>query len=271
MAMRLSELTSYPLKSGGACSHTTAPVETRGLQWDRRWMLVDAEGSFLTARTYPRLLRLKPTLDALGHLTLSDPSGRRLENITPDHAQKRQVLVWSDRCEALGVNGHIDRWFSEFLGFKTHLVFMPDSSRRLVDGPNAQADDLVGFADGFPLLLTHQASLNDLNARMKSPVPMSRFRPNLVVEGGAAFSELSWSRIQIGQCEFVTGGPCVRCSMTTVDAKAGKPVVGGEPPKLCHYQRTEKGAFLELTSSQDDWDDRVGDSVEVLETRDTRP
>ena len=83
MAMRLSELTSYPLKSGGACSHTTASVHTRGLQWDRRWMLVDAEGSFLTARAYPRLLLLKPTLDAFGHLTLSDPSGRRLENIPP--------------------------------------------------------------------------------------------------------------------------------------------------------------------------------------------
>ena len=130
---------------------------------------------------------------------------------------------------------------------------MPDSSRRLVDGPNAQADDLVGFADGFPLLLTHQASLNDLNARMHSPLPMNRFRPNLVVSGGAAFSELSWSRIRIGHCEFVTGGPCVRCSMTTVDAKTGKPVVGGEPLKtLATYQRTEKGVILELTSSQDD-------------------
>lgn len=223
----LSRLVVYPLKSAGGIELERGDVERHGLASDRRWMLADRNGGFVSQRTEPRMarLRVRRQRDALW-ITAPDQPPLRVAS-HPASARSVRAELWGDGVDAMAVDPHADAWFTRFLGREVRLVHVPDDRLRAVDPSFAAPGDRVGFADGFPFLLTSEASLQELNARLPAPVPMDRFRPNLVVRGFEPFAEDGWSRIRIGALSFRVVKPCARCAITTVDQETAE--VGREP------------------------------------------
>lgn len=217
----------YPLKSAAGIALPRARVERHGLALDRRWMLVDEEGVFLSQRVEPRLALLSVEIGE-GRLTVRAPQLPDLDlALHPQGVADVPVRIWGDRTLALGSGDEADAWFGAWLGRRVRIVYVPDASLRQVDLGYARRGDRVGFADGFPFLLISQGSLDELNRRLDVPLPMHRFRPNLVVSGVAPFAEDEWVRIRIGEVVFHVVKPCARCSVTTVDQATGVP--GVEP------------------------------------------
>jgi uncharacterized protein YcbX len=216
MSVGVTALHIYPIKGCRGISVARATVVPRGFARDRRWMVVDGDGTFVTQRQLPRLAlvhveldgeRLRATAPGLQELTLP---------LDHDDGPRREVEVWRHRGEA--VRHHEgSAWFSEFLSGQHELVYMPDEHRRPVSGVGGAGGDLVSFADAYPFLLVGQASLEELNRRLDAPVGMERFRPNIVVTGAAPFAEDGWSRLTVGAVGFRVAKPCARCVVTTVD------------------------------------------------------
>lgn len=266
--MHLSAIHVYPLKSGAALSPPQAQVEARGLAHDRRWMLVDAQGRFITGRQDPRTVLLQAQPSAAG-LHLSAPGLAPIEVAFPEPAaERRSVTLWQDRVDALDAGDAVAAWLQAALGREARLVYMDPAAVRPVDPERAQPGDEVSFADGYPLLVISQAALDGLNARLATPLPMLRFRPNLVVEGAPAHAEDGWRRLRIGGIEFEGVKPCVRCVFTTVDPLRGAFDPSGEPLRtLKAYRRSPKGITFGLNLiARGQGTLRVGDAVEVLET-----
>jgi MOSC domain-containing protein len=220
--VRVDGLYCYPVKSCGGTSLDTATVGPRGLVGDRQWMVVDESGEFLTQRELHRMALVSPRLREDGLLELNAPGMPPL-TVTPAVRQDRvHVAIWSDRCLAIDEGYSAAEWLSAFLDVGCRLVRFPDDATRRVDPEYAGPDDQVGFADGFSFLLASCASLDDLNQRLATPLPMNRFRPNIVVRGGEAFEEDRWKRIRIGDVTFAVVKPCARCVTTTVDQQTGE-------------------------------------------------
>ncbi|MEB3355588.1 MAG: MOSC N-terminal beta barrel domain-containing protein [Synechococcales bacterium] len=242
----LSALYVYPIKSAAGIAVTTATVESRGLQCDRRWMVVDAQQRFMTQRQHPRMALIQVAIgpDALTVTApdmppLSVPLNLEVEqgNFPAETCPDRlQVEVWGDWCEGIPVGNESRAWFSEFLQIDCQLVYMPDDAHRPAGHGQHGQEHAVSFADGYPFLLISQASLDDLNQRLVEPVPMNRFRPNLVVTGCEAFAEDRWHTFQIGSVPFQAAKPCSRCVIPTIDQTTGDR--GHEPLKtLATYRR----------------------------------
>jgi uncharacterized protein YcbX len=269
--MQVSEINIYPVKSTRRIALSESEVSPRGLRWDRRWMLVDAEGCFVTARQYPALAVVDTAI-----------AGRTLQVSAPGHAplavslhvpatHSIAVTVWRDRCEALPVSAAADEWFSAYLGIACRLVHMSDAQVRPVDPDYGQPTDQVSFADGFPLLLISQASLDDLNRRLESPVSMQRFRPNLVVEGAEPYAEDGWRRLRVGEVEFQGVKNCSRCVFTTIDPDTGVKDPAKQPLRtLAGYRRREAGGvyFGQNLIPRGRGILRLGGRVEILERAD---
>ncbi|HEB78165.1 MAG TPA: MOSC domain-containing protein [Methylothermaceae bacterium] len=234
----LSEIHIYPVKSLGGIALQRWSLDEFGLRLDRRWMVVDPEGQFLTQRQYPQMARIRPRIDSGGRLTLFHPDQGEFAVPPVDPGAPRwRVKVWSDTVAAVPVSGAADRWLSEAIGIACRLVWFPDDVRRQVDTRYARKGERTAFSDGFPLLLISQASLDDLNGRLPNPVPMHRFRPNLVVAGTEPYAEDHWQRIQIGAVTMRVVKPCSRCIITTVDPETGRRT-GQEPlATLAKYRR----------------------------------
>ncbi len=234
--LRLSALYRYPVKSLAGQPLQQVGLDRFGLQADRRWMLVDREGRFLSQRELPRMALITPRLEAQG-LLLQTPGMQAISVRRPDTGAERiRVRVWHDHCQAQLAEATANRWLSEFLGLPCRLVYMPDESVRRVDSRYATQQDQTAFSDGFPLLLISQASLDDLNSRLAEPLPMLRFRPNLVVEGCEPYAEDGWRQIRIGELTLRVVKPCSRCKITTVDPYTAE--TGSEPLKtLASYRR----------------------------------
>lgn len=217
--MHLSSIYIYPIKSLGGISLSEVFLEERGIQYDRRWMLVDKKGLFLSQRNLPKMALLQVNLTAEG-LLITDKKNSEISisiSFEPKSSLRKSVTIWEDTVEAQLVDDKVSRWFSERLGLPCDLVIMPDSTQRKLKEKYAVNDESVSFADGMPYLLIGQSSLDDLNKKLEKPVPMDRFRPNFVFEGREAFIEDSWKEIQIGDAVFKITKPCARCVMTTVD------------------------------------------------------
>lgn len=260
----LQELYLYPIKSTHAVSVQEAAVEARGLAHDRRWMLVDADGRFLSQRELPALVRVQAYVVPAG-LRITAPGTAPLEVARPAaEAPRLAVRIWKNTVEAALAEAPAHAWFSRVLGRPCRLVFMDEAARRPVDPTYAVGDDYVSFADGYPLLLTTQASLEALNARLATPVPMNRFRPNVVISGVGAFAEDGWQRIRIGAVTFHVVKPCARCAITTTDQQTG--AVGVEPLRtLATFRRRDgKVYFGQNLIPQDRGVIRAGDAVTVL-------
>jgi uncharacterized protein len=229
--LQLSELWIYPIKSLGGISVTQAQVTDRGLAHDRRWLLVDESGTFLSQREHSILALFQPSLE-------DDTMIVRFQKATtfvqiPLHYQKKQELftvsVWEDTIQAFEVDVAISAWFSQILGFTARLVYMPDESHRKVEqGFEITPNDITSFSDAYPFLIIGQASLDDLNTRLKHPIAMNRFRPNFVFTGGEPYEEDTWVQFNIGALLFYGVKPCGRCVMTTIDQEKG--IVSGKEP-----------------------------------------
>ena len=239
--MHISEINIYPIKSLKGISLDSAVVEERGLQYDRRWMLTTPEGMFFTQREFPRMATLSVWIeeDGSGLGVAADRFGDVFVPSQPDTGDKQQVTIWQSVCEGEVYGGALNEWFSDVIGTNCQLVYMPDQTRRSVNKRFDHGDDVVSFADGYPLMVLSEATLADLNSRLDDPLPMNRFRPNLVVSGSSAFAEDAWDKVRIGEAVFRSTKPCERCVMTTVDQSIGE-FTGKEPLKTLASYRMAK-------------------------------
>jgi uncharacterized protein len=266
MSLTLSEIAIYPVKSLRGIALAEAVVEPRGLRFDRRWLVVDANDRFVTQRILPRMSLVTVTIQDDG-LTLAAQGIPELHVPASATGMSRQVTIWRDTVEARDAGEHAAAWLSEFLGRPCRLVQMPESTERAVNPAYSQPGDIVSFADGYPFLLIGQASLDDLNARMASPLPMRRFRPNLVVTGAEPFEEDTWRRVRIGNIVFRVAKPCARCIMPTVDPDAGA-FAGKEPLRtLATFRKVgSKVLFGQNLIAENVGTLHASDQVEILET-----
>lgn len=265
MSIHVSALYLHPIKSCAPLAVDSAMVEPRGLAGDRRWMIVDASGEFITGRSVPRLVLVQAQETPQG-LRLQAPAMPDLVAAVPPPSNPRpRVTVWSSQVDALDAGDEAAAWISAFTGQTCRLVYMDAAARRPVNPAHAQPGDEVSFADAYPLLIISEASLAGLNARLDAPVPMLRFRPNLVVHGAQAHEEDRWRRIRIGGIEFEMIKPCVRCGFTTVMPETGTLDPRGEPLRtLAKYRRADKGViFGQNVIARGSGRLRVGDAVEI--------
>jgi uncharacterized protein YcbX len=238
--LRLSAINVYPLKSAGGLTQTSWDVDAFGLRHDRRWMLVDDSGAFLSQREHPRLALVRPEIGPVA-LTLRAPSVRDLTLPLEPAGPELPVTVWGGETRGRVVSLQANDWFTALLGIACRLVYMPEEVVRPVREDYAANGERTSFTDGFPFLLISEASLSDLNRRLSAPVPMNRFRPNLVVAGADPFAEDAWRRIRIGTVTFRVAKPCPRCVMTTVDQSLGA-MAGTEPLRtLATFRRNAEG------------------------------
>jgi uncharacterized protein YcbX len=269
MAATLSAIHTFPLKSGAALAHAARAVEPLGLAGDRRWMVIDADAKFVTGRQQSRL----PLVRALGDadsLSLDAPGMPPLHIEAPRDGTRVATDVWGAAVTPLLAPPAAHVWLSAFLGLPCRLVYMDTMCTRALksnyDGRYGADGDVVSFADGFPLLLISQAALDLLNSKLSTPVPMLRFRPNLVVAGTEPHAEDGWKRVRIGGCEFDVIKPCTRCVFTTVDFERGERDPSGEPLRtLTRYRRSPDGVtFGQNLIPRQLGTLRVGDAVDVL-------
>jgi len=232
-------------------------------------MVIDAAGRFVTGRQEPRLTLIRSRLNGAG-LHLEAPGMPALRVAEPTSGVRVDTAVWTAPVAPLPAAQSADAWLSAFLGAPHRLVHMDDACVRplkaMYDGAYGEDDDRVSFADGFPLLLISQAALDQLNGKLAQPVPMLRFRPNLVVAGTAPHAEDGWQRIRVGAAEFDVAKACTRCVFTTVDFERGVREPSGEPLRtLTTYRRTPGGVtFGQNLIPRKLGTIRVGDSIEVL-------
>lgn len=244
MSARLAGLYRYPLKSAAGERLEQAGVDALGLVGDRRWMLVDpASGRCLTQRDLPQVTRLSPRW-LPDRLLLADGEAA-LEVPFPPRGQARPVDIWESRLSALDAGDDAARWLAERLGRACRLVALPEGAGIPIDPRHARPGEATAFTDGYPFLLTNRASLDDLSGRVGRPLAMRRFRPNLVVEGGAAYAEDGWRRLRIGEVRFRVACPCVRCVVVNLDPEGGERSADREPlATLARYRRGEGGVLF---------------------------
>jgi uncharacterized protein YcbX len=228
MPATLASLHIYPVKGLKGIDLAEARVMERGLEHDRRFMVVDPEGGLLTQRDLPKMATVWTEI-AGGELRLSAPDRDEVALAAqPAEGDALSVRVWKTTCDAIAPSRDADRWLTEYLGRPSRLVYMPETTRRTVGTSYGGEEKAVSFADGYPFLVTTHASLDELNSRMAAKLPMNRFRPNLVVSGTGAWEEDGWGDIRVGDAAFRVTKPCGRCQVTTTDQATGE-VRGPEP------------------------------------------
>ncbi len=242
MTLRLTGLTIYPIKSARGISLSESPVDDFGLTHDRRWMVVDRDGAFISQRSHPRLALVTPGI-ADGALHISAPVMPVLEvPLEPLESVITRVRVWDDTVEATWLGERAARWFSQFLECFCSLVHMPKHTERPANPAYAPVGTRVSFADAYPFLIISEESLADLNGRLAEPLPMNRFRPNLVVAGATPYGEDRWLRIQFNSLSLRLVKPCDRCVITTTDQTTAER--GREPLRTLATYRNVNGKLM---------------------------
>lgn len=262
--LTISEINIYPIKSLGGISLNAAEVTDRGLKYDRRWMLVDENNRFLTQREHPQMALLKVNIKSEGLLVAHYLKGQVVIPLEPNHNTGQQVVIWDDTCKGVFVSDDLDSWFSDVLGFKCRLVHMPEDTHREIDQRYAPKGLITSFSDAYPFLIIGQASLDDLNGRLAEPLPMDRFRPNIVFTGGEPFEEDLMDHISIADIDFYGVKLCARCVMTTVNQQTA--VKGKEPLKtLASYRfKNNKILFGQNLIHKNTGHIQIGDTINVL-------
>jgi len=260
----ISALYVYPIKSCRGIQVTEWPVVARGFVGDRRWMVVDASGKFVTQREYSQLALVTTALHG-ERLRVTAPGQPLLElPCAHENGELRTVEVWQDR--AVGVAHALgSAWFSNYLEAPHELVYMPESHQRKVNPSRAKLGDIVGFSDGYPFLLISEASLADLNSRLEEPLAMERFRPNIVISDTLPFAEDGYAHVRIGEISFRGVKRCERCVITTIDPKTG--TRGREPLRtLAQYRLDDQKVWFGMNLIHDNFGQlRLGDAVVLPE------
>lgn len=236
MSLKVASLHVYPVKSLGGIQVETAKVGQRGFQYDRLWMVVDLDGQFRTQRETPRMCLIKTHIRGEELRLSADGMPELRLPMEGAQGERRSVVVWRDECGAVDQGEETAEWLSDFLKKPSRLVRMANDHRREA----GWGDSLVGFADRYAFLFISEASLDDLNSRLETPLPMNRFRPNIVVRGATPYEEDKWSRVKIGETRFRGRTRCTRCATTATDQETA--ARGAEPLRtLATYRRTAKG------------------------------
>ena len=259
----VSSLSIYPVKSCREIIQTSSFVGDFGLQNDRRWMVVDEQGVMITQRKISKMCLVQPKLTTTG-LILNSATINSLSVAIPTHNNKRNVRVWADECQAFDAGDAAANWLSQILEKKCRLVYFPDDEFRQVDLDYAAEGDKTAFSDGFPLLLISQASLDDLNQRLSSPITMNRFRANIVIEGCEPFAEDGWKKIRIGGITFRIVKPCSRCVIPSINIDTAE--LEEEPTKtLSAYRKRDKKIFFgQNVIAESTGQIKTGMSVEIV-------
>jgi uncharacterized protein YcbX len=227
----------YPVKSLGGIRLQHAKVLPKGLEYDRRWMLIDSDNRFMTQRICPKMALMKMSMAEDGFI-MRFGDEERLLGLTHSH-EPIQSIVWDDPVIVYEVDSVLSDWISECLNFKCRLVFFPEKEIRNVEPDFATGGEQVSLADAYPLLVVGETTLEDLNDKLASPVPMDRFRPNITFSGGRPFQEDEWGEFNIGDSSFKGVKPCGRCIMTTINQETADK--GREPLHTLATYRTQKG------------------------------
>lgn len=278
-SLYVSELFIHPLKSAQGISVANIAMNRMGVVNDRRWMLVNDQGQFLTQRQCRSMALIRAALcDKQGNealdiaceaamLKFSAPAMTDLRVLIPT-AKPINVQIWNDACQALDAGQTAADWFSCYLKTPVRLVYMPDTTYRLVDPAFAKDKQSVNFADGFPLMMIGQGSLDDLNTRLNTPVTMQRFRPNIVIAGASPFAEDKWRALKIhtenAKLEFKRVKPCSRCVIPGINLDTGE--YQAEVLQVLSAYRKKQGKiyFGQNLLGPDTGTIRVGDKVEVI-------
>ncbi|WP_305952130.1 MOSC domain-containing protein [Emticicia oligotrophica] len=245
MAFIVSEITIYPIKSLGGISLQEAQVEERGFQHDRRWVLADENNVFITQRQNEQMALIDVQLTSDG-LVVS----HRVKQIAPlsvpfepQTAEQQMITIWDDIVRGIRVSDEVDAWFTTVLDKKCALFYQPNDSVRLTDPKySITQKEHTSFADGYPILVIGQSSLDELNGKLEEPITMKRFRPNLVFTGGEAHIEDSWKYFHVGSAQLVGVKPCARCVLTTINPETAEK--GKEPLRTLTQYRNVNNKIL---------------------------
>jgi len=265
----LSEIYVYPIKSLPGIRLNKAKCLTKGLEYDRRWMLVDDKNKFISLRHERKLLNFTIELNGLGfHVSSSvQKSSIQLPHVL-EKGDERKVKIWND--EVVGLEGNLgwSDWFSEALGRPVSLIYFPEENDRKIKKQWQVNDESVSLADGYPYLIVGQASLNSLNQKLSEPIGVERFRPNFVFKGESPGAEFLWKKFKIGDLNFMGLKPCERCIVTTINTETG--AADKEPLKtLAKEKINEKIVFGQHTIALEDGLVKVGDEIEILSLKDS--
>ncbi|GLX78026.1 flavodoxin [Thalassotalea insulae] len=260
----VSSLHIYPIKSSAGIEVSNTWIDQFGLSFDRRFVITDTNGQFITARTEPSICLIQASLTASGMILTAPNMPPLIINYSEFSSHYSDVVVWKDLISGQHCHQHYDTWFSKYLARNCQLYFFGEASSRTVKN----SDQQVSFADGYPLLLISQASLNELNQRLgDDTVTMAQFRPNIVAGNTLAFAEDSWKKIRIGDVTFEVVKSCSRCIFTTVNPLTGKKHPEQQPlATLKQYRQVEKGdvMFGQNLIALNQGQINQGDSIEVL-------
>jgi uncharacterized protein len=263
----LSDIITYPVKSLGGIYMGNARVKERGLQFDRRWMLVDTKGKCITQRENVLLADLTCSINN-DFIIISSKSRKDLKHMMPleisDHTSRLGVQVWDSSINASLVGKEADEFFSEAIGQSCHIVFIDQKSKRKANQLMTGQKTSLSFADAYPYLILSKASLEDLNTRLDKPVEMDRFRPNLVIDGLKPYGEDSIKEIKVSNIRFKIVKPCPRCVIPTIDPQTYK--FGKEPLKtLATYRTVGNQVMFGVNAIALDYGKiQVQDPVEIL-------
>lgn len=276
MSIRLTDIWRYPVKSCRGEQLAEAAVQPWGLAGDRRWMIVDDDGVPVTGRDYPPLVLVTPRLEADG-IRLTSPGLPDLMVPAPEPSAGSALVpvsVWKSELDATLAGDEASEWLGKIISEPVRLVYLDDPTRRPTNPDYSKAGDRVSFADGYPLLLTSTESLAAINSWIaagryaaEGPVPMTRFRPSVVVSGAPAWAEDGWRRVRIGDVAFRVAKGCDRCVFTTIDPETA--AKGKEPLATLARHRRWGGKVwfgVNLIPDEPGFGDvlHVDDPVEVL-------
>ena len=241
MSLRISGIFIYPVKSLGGIPVTSARVMKKGLQHDRRWMLIDSANIFLTQRIHHRLALFKMNFANEGFEVNYD--GNNIGIPSTVEGDPIRAKIWDDEVTVQEVSTAHSNWFSKRLGIDCKLVAFPEQNERPIDVRYRIGDDHVSLADAYPLMMIGQSTLDDLNERMEIPLPMNRFRPSVVFTGGEPFEEDHWNKFTMNNLRFAGVKLCKRCVLTTIDQATG--IKGTEPlATLSKYRKKDNGVYF---------------------------
>jgi len=242
--INVTQLFVYPVKSLAGIQLKQSNVDSMGLQYDRRWMLVTPDGMFMSQRKTPKMALIHTALEE-GGLVLST-AGKSPHTVpsTTNNSNKMTVEVWGDHIEASMVGKESDDWLTDALGIECHLVYIADDVVRQCDLNFSKAGERTGFADGFPILIVSEESLADLNQRLDKAVDMRRFRPNIVVSGMDAFEEDNLKNFRIGDLAMKGVKICSRCPLPMVDPDLGERTSQEPIATLSTYRKWDGNIFF---------------------------
>lgn len=269
--LTLTGIRIYPIKSLAGIHRSKARILKKGLEYDRRWMLVDEDGVCMTQREYTKMALFAVEETSAGFVVSFQGDSITLSFNYDSPSDPVSVQVWDDRVVANEVSPAFSAWFSQRLDVSCQLVAFPESNVRQVDTRFASRGENVSLADAFPLLIIGEASLADLNSRLREPLTMNRFRPNLIFDGGEPFEEDLWDEFSVGDNTFRGVKRCARCVLTTIDPVTAKK--GPEPLKtLATYRKEHNKIFFgQNVMTQTLGDIRVGDPIHIVSRHEIAP